>query len=1652
MGQRQTNQNSRLKIVATAGLVTALLIMAMSQTPNANAQNRGLGPLGKIIQRILVPQAVDRDDEPDEARKERGSRDRDHIDSRAPQDQKLQSAYRAALEGIEKQQDWATAMDVLQRVLDHDNDSLERNQDGTWTSLKWLATQTLLRAPENVRRTYIERYAPLAEALRKEARQTSDRTRLTSVATRFMLTPAGQLAADELALGSLDRGEYGLASRWHEMLWLAQAEFVKNPPWQLRAALTAKYAGRKEFLETLTKSWPEWKQGAILASGEIRQPLQWLDRMHTIIEPPPQSLTEQWIPQGLGGRVSASKTSDYVLLPLYAHPISTSSYLLERIRTMTEELLESGRIPLLTNQPLVVGDRLIVRDLGGVQVYDIRTGRSLWQTEMTVVPENVFLDSPAANGTLPFRGNVRINRAAGIRMARNGMVTDSSMDENGDSADYHPLGTLLFREGTYNSLSSDGQRLFVVEDQAVITRANPAIRSMDGNIQDPLGQNWRSNRLTAYDLTSGRILWTIGGGGAQDSLGLPLAGGYFHSAPLPDRDELLVTCEIAGEVRLVALNPQSGSMQWSQLIGYPDSKIEDDIARRWINNSVATSQGIIICPTTLGWLVAVDRERHSILWAQRYSEIHEARGMSHQGAELLGMQSLGSEWHGSIPSIMGDAVVYAPAESQHLFCFDLLSGRQRWKMDRGNHVFVAAVTPTAVVLAHPRGLTALNLADGQSFWTTELPESDLLAGRGVLGNGEYLAPSRQGRIYSINLQDGGITGTRRTANDSAYLGNLVAAGDRLVSFSTDGLVTYTSRPQLARWLKNTQENAPQMHSLRAQLALVERRPREARQALDEAFQTLDAAWILQALPPDAIKTDRTSTSPSKSEPLSPDDSTYPLTPESFRRIVWTVSLTRLHEGNFDQIDLDRLSRAASTTAEKGLAIAHSLRARSRQTPDIKFFNELTAFVESFGNNTFPDDQNSSIRLTGKAWARGLLREMTLPRQKDSSTLKSSSEKIASADEQPAVASAWSELLRKQLASSAPDSKQEPSDQKTPAQEIAGRNFQLLLELADFHPVTQNLKLAAIDQLIENKLLAEAELKLLLWKSSSLETQQSLLDERLAKITALLNAEQDLAALKRSETQVSQAPASQPGTPAPATLPVAQGEATTTPANGDQVVASAPNPPAPWGMETMGATYSQQMQTGTLSSNLPSISAYRYDVDHQAQKIAFRHRSNPAWNWRPSLAGSRNRGNQHTVALTVGHSVYVLHQQVLTLLSPLEKKSIWSYSLEETGPNARSGHRPSPMGLIDTENNMISLLASEQLNARGRFAGASPGGLVLFGKRTLDVFDPVTGDLRWQKINMRADSRVIVLNDYLLIYSFERSQMAVHRLDDGREISTPWESQRLHQAIGTTGNSLILFDRNTKRSILGLVSGNCTIRKESPITGKVEWSLGLPAGTAVSEIMEGTWFVSKPSGETLLLSAETGTSQSLGAIPLSARGTHRGEKFVSTDGERIYLFLNDNRYSDARFADSLSSHRASGEIFTWNLATGKLLWNCKIANQQLAMDSLADAPVLVFASRSWKQKADVHYSMLWMDVIDKATGTSLFSQSRPFASSGLHSFSVTPDGQKVELATYNMKLRLGPVHAPSTKSADSNPDATPKADSAATPAEPAKPSSRPEGST
>lgn len=168
-------------------------------------------------------------------------------------------------------------------------------------------------------------------------------------------------------------------------------------------------------------------------------------------------------------------------------------------------------------------------------------------------------------------------------------------------------------------MASDGARLFVIEDDSVVMHG-PA-----GTGFQLVGDTYESqrrtpgNRLAAYDLATGRETWAIGGPANGESFDLPLAGSFFFGAPLVDGGELFVVGERDLDIRLYALDPATGRVRWSQLLAHSDAKIEQDLGRRWWTAQVAYSNGILVCPTTVGWLVGVDRLDHSVLWMDRYA-------------------------------------------------------------------------------------------------------------------------------------------------------------------------------------------------------------------------------------------------------------------------------------------------------------------------------------------------------------------------------------------------------------------------------------------------------------------------------------------------------------------------------------------------------------------------------------------------------------------------------------------------------------------------------------------------------------------------------------------------------------------------------------------------------------------------------------------------------------------------------------------------------------------------------------------------------------------------------------------------------------------------------------------------------------------------
>ncbi len=110
--------------------------------------------------------------------------------------------------------------------------------------------------------------------------------------------------------------------------------------------------------------------------------------------------------------------------------------------------------------------------------------------------------------------------------------------------------------------------------------------------------------LAAYDLQTGRRLWRIGGRKIEDVFAPPLAGTYFFGAP--GRGRRRAVRHRGVERRRVPPLPAGldGEPLWSQQIAGVGQTISRDMVRRGWLRWPAIGEGIIVCPTTSGWLVA----------------------------------------------------------------------------------------------------------------------------------------------------------------------------------------------------------------------------------------------------------------------------------------------------------------------------------------------------------------------------------------------------------------------------------------------------------------------------------------------------------------------------------------------------------------------------------------------------------------------------------------------------------------------------------------------------------------------------------------------------------------------------------------------------------------------------------------------------------------------------------------------------------------------------------------------------------------------------------------------------------------------------------------------------------------------------------------
>ena len=219
---------------------------------------------------------------------------------------------------------------------------------------------------------------------------------------------------------------------------------------------------------------------------------------------------------------------------------------------------------------------------------------------------------------------------------------------------------------------------------------------------------------------------------------------YFLGAPLPVLDNLYVLGENSGLIRLFVLEKKTGRLVRHIPLVEPSTAIETDWLRRFRGPSPSYSEGILVCPTAAGAVIAFEPTSGRLLWSYNYSDkpsAQEVELMRQMGRGNVGFGMIIPPHYGNgMPFVMNGSsedfkyisdyvgwthpsatihkgkLIFAPADKPALFCIDLLTGELLWKRSKGKAKYVAGIHKEKVLIVAQDSMIALDLNTGSAIW------------------------------------------------------------------------------------------------------------------------------------------------------------------------------------------------------------------------------------------------------------------------------------------------------------------------------------------------------------------------------------------------------------------------------------------------------------------------------------------------------------------------------------------------------------------------------------------------------------------------------------------------------------------------------------------------------------------------------------------------------------------------------------------------------------------------------------------------------------------------------------------------------------------------------------------------------------------------
>jgi outer membrane protein assembly factor BamB len=1456
----------------------------------------------------------------------------DAVDRRAPVETRQSSLHQRALRAAENKE-WNLVVEIVEALFNpraFPHDTLIRRKDGSLVSIRREAIDLLGRVPEEHREIYIREFSTVADRLLREAIESGDTTQLVEVATRYFWTPSGPRAADVLATRHLDRGEFTIAATWLEQLLAVKSPLTETAAWKRKATVAFRIAGRDDLADQLKVEGidPE----VIGTRLSITQPVS----------------SEEWLMLFANPRrFAVGDGSAPVLLKRWTMPTTWNRPLERKIDEMIDGFSDSNQPTLPVAMPLLVNGKIICRTFRGVQVADATTGRPLWSVGSDQSIEAMLTGQTQATQVQVQMGFNPVN------------FIQSSSSSGG------PLAQLMFQNAAHGLLSSDGQRLFVIEDNPVFTLGRTSMRF--GRNQNT--KIFSGNRLKAYDLQTGRPLWEAGGPASIEEFALPLSGHFFLGAPVSDGGDLFVLTESDSEICLQALDAETGHPKWAQPIAYADRRIDQDPNRRMWSSHLAVADGTVICPTGVGWLVAVDRTRRSVQWTYRYSprKKQDDRNQRRFGSSGVPVEAMNQRWLVSAPVVRGEKLFFTPAEttdeanisSGTFVCLDLATGKRIWQRPKSSYLYLAGVLEDRAILIGTNSAQAISLK-GSTLWDCPFGSESKPSGRAVIVDDILYQPLQRNELVGINLKTGKVVSTQTLPYNERPLGNLLTYRGMLISYHPAAVTAWEQKDALERQLAEIREQSREdVDSL-----ILEASAAAAEGEFDRGLSLLDRV----------VQSERYQQSPDVR--LQVDDLT--------RRVI--VSRIRRSPGEHPELH-DRLTKLVRSPEEA--AENHQLKfvTASALGRHVEAFGVLAEMISAPGQIPFTRADNRQVESEEDGWLRGHLVDTW-------SKLDEAGQAEASEQLRKLVKSVSSNTDRVRLA-----------------------------RLLPFHASTEPLREGFAATAIEDGRLHEATGWLMQsqWSSNlpKIAAHFVTLIERHRKVGDSVTA---LRLAGRLSSELGEV-----------TLPDGRSvkgvvSLFLTPSPNRSADSSNWGD---FDMKlTRTATsysYSSVFGLNPRSGHSTALDGLRVEWVQQSygsvtQRINFVDETDGSLYWsvpvRTGTSGSSVNRHFH-----LGTTMIVFSRGVFNCLSIPDRRVLWTQLAG--APDSGSSRIKRNYRAMSTGSSFLNEVPGRSSMGAGPVPVVNSNYVCYRARRRITILDTQTGEVLWTRRAIPAGTRIFGTLSRLIILPASGTGDYALRATDGKRALLPEEleaegnqGKEKVTPIRTFLTKALLINDNTL-IMASTQKGNAArivIQARNLESNESLWEKNFPATSRFRGSADDELAILSTDGKLQLLDLLTGTLKSLGSLPeISAKRT---EYFVLSDRQHIYLVLNGQSRSRSYYGE-LQTIRASHDIVAFDRQSGEFSWHQKIASteknqsqsQSLVVTDLERNPVMILISNSYDQKLQTQ--LVKIMTVDKRSGRILNEYAAP-GYPGYRSLRIDPQRKYIDLISYQDRIRLTAV--------------------------------------